>query len=336
MYDELLSVCLSKLARFISPTGDETMQTGKSVADTVEILLARTLSRPLGPDTGSSRVQVDLAAQTHQGLVRSANEDHYLVMRFGRTLETLLTSLAPDQAPVRAQELGYGLLVADGMGGAAGGEMASRLAITTLVGLMLHTPDWILSDEPQDVERVIQRLADHYRRIHELLSDQGQADPNLVGMGTTMTLAVSLGASLVIGHIGDSRAYLFRDGNLYQLTRDHTWVQALVDRGHIPAEKAARHPLRHVLIRSLGGRENNVEGDFQRVGLADGDQLLLCTDGLTNMVGDAAIASFLGGAATSNDACQALVAAALEKGGKDNVTVALARYRFFSEAAEVK
>jgi protein phosphatase len=218
--------------------------------------------------------------------------------------------------------------VADGVGGAAAGEMASRLALTTLVGLILHTPDWILSDQPQEVERVIERLANHYRRIHEALRDRGLADPNLAGMGTTMTLIGSLGTSAIIGHIGDSRAYLFRGGKLHQLTRDHTWVQEMVDLGHLSAEEAARHPKRHVLIRSLGGQVPNVEGDFERVWLAHGDQLLLCTDGLTNMVDDAAIAALLDGATTSKEACQALVAAALDKGGKDNVTVALARYHF--------
>lgn len=105
-------------------------------------------------------------------------------------------------------------------------------------------------------------------------------------------------------------------------------MQLLVESGQISPAEAARSPVRHVLLRSLGGREHNVEGDFQRAWLTDGDQLLLCTDGLTNMVDDAAIASVLGGAATSHEACQALVAAALDKGGKDNVTVALARYRF--------
>jgi protein phosphatase len=133
------------------------MHPDKGDAETVEIPLAKVLSRPLGPDTGSARVQVDIAAQSHQGLVRSANEDHYLVMRLGRTLETLLTSLPTDQVAARAEEVGYGLLVADGIGGAAAGEMASRLALSTLVGLILHTPDWILSDEDQDIERVIQR-----------------------------------------------------------------------------------------------------------------------------------------------------------------------------------
>jgi protein phosphatase len=304
------------------------MRPKKSDADTVEILLAKALSRPLGPETGSSRVQVEIAAQSHQGLVRSANEDHYLVMRLGRALETLLTSLPPDQVPARAEEVGYGLLVADGVGGAAAGEMASRLALSTLVSLILHTPDWILSDEEQDIDRVIDRLADRYRRIHAALIEEGLSDPNLAGMGTTMTLAASLGASAVIGHIGDSRVYLFRDGKLHQLTRDHTWLQMLMDLGQVSAEEASLHPMRHVLLRSLGGREHNVEGDFQRAWLADGDQLLLCTDGLTNMVDDAAIASLLSGAATSKEACQALVDAALDKGGKDNVTVVLARYRF--------
>jgi protein phosphatase len=304
------------------------MRPNKSDEDTMEVLLAKALTHPLGPETGSARVQVDVAAQSHQGLVRKANEDHYLIMRYGRALETLLTSLPPGEVPVRAEEMAYGMLVADGVGGAASGETASRLALSTLIGLILHTPDWIMSHEEEEIDRLMQRLADHYRRIHSALLDEALSDRNLAGMGTTMTVAGSLGASAVIGHIGDSRAYLFRDGKLHQLTRDHTWVQILVDLKHISAEDAARHPMRHVLIRSLGGRHRTIEGDFQRVGLCDGDQLLLCTDGLTTMVDDAAIASLLGGAATSNEACQALVTTALDKGGKDNVTVALARYRF--------
>jgi protein phosphatase len=101
-----------------------------------------------------------------------------------------------------------------------------------------------------------------------------------------------------------------------------------MDLGLLSADDAARHPLRHVLTRSLGGSQSGAEGDFQRAWLADGDQLLLCTDGLTNMVDDAAVGSILGGSASADGACQALVAAALENGGKDNVTVALARYRF--------
>jgi protein phosphatase len=296
--------------------------------DTVEIALPCPSSRVLGPQTGSARVQVDLAALSHPGLVRRANEDHYLIMRFGRTLETVQTSLPADQLPARFEEVGYGLLVADGIGGAAAGERASRTAISTLVSLILHTPDWILSDEAAETEQVLQRLAERYRQIDAALREEAGSYPDLAGMGTTMTLACSLGASAVLGHVGDSRAYLLRGGALHQLTRDHTFVQALVDLGQLSAEEAGRHRLRHVLTRALGGRARSFEGDFQRAWLADGDQLLLCTDGLTNMVDDAAIAAVLRGASSSEEACRALVAAALEKGGKDNVTVALARYRF--------
>jgi protein phosphatase len=271
---------------------------------------------------------VDLAALTNPGLVRGANEDHYLVLRFGRSLETLATNLRPEQVPARAEEVGYGLLVADGIGGAAGGEFASRTALGTLVTLALQTPDWVLGTRPEDTERVMRRFADRYSRIHTALRHEIDDDPRLAGMGTTMTLACSLGATAVIGHVGDSRAYLLRGGALLQLTCDHTLVQAMVDSGQLAAAKAARHPLRHVLTCSLGGSEHGGKGDFQHVQLADGDQLLLCTDGLTNLVDDATIAAVLGGAASARQACEGLVAAALRKGGKDNVTVALARYRF--------
>jgi protein phosphatase len=304
------------------------MNADKSSDDTVEMPAAGPSSHGLWPDTGSARVQVDLAAATHRGHVRSANEDHYLVLRLGRSLETLLTSLPAGQVPARADEVGYGLLVADGIGGSAGGELASRTALSMLVSLVLHTPDWVLSPEPRDAERVLRRVAEHYRRIHEALSEQGRADPDLARMGTTMTLAGSLGTALIIGHIGDSRAYLFREGRLCQLTRDHTLVQSLVDLGLLTPEQAASHPCSHILTASLGGGGHSYEGEFQRAWLADGDQLLLCTDGLTNMVDGAAIMAVLRGAATSDEACRALVAAALDAGGKDNVTVALARYRF--------
>jgi protein phosphatase len=303
------------------------MKPDKSGDDTAEIPALKNSSQGLPPDTAPARVRVDLAAASHQGHVRKANEDHYLVVRFGRVLETVLTSLPAGQLPERAEEVGYGLLVADGMGGSAGGELASRTAVSMLVGLVLDTPDWVLSTEPKAVEEVLRRTAERYRRIDEALRELGRAVPGLARMGTTMTLAASFGASLILGHVGDSRAYLFRDGRLCQLTRDHTFVQALVDMGQLTAEQAARHPSRHLLTASLGRGGRGFEGDFQHAWLADGDQLLLCTDGLTNMVDDPTITAALGSPGSADEACRALVAAALENGGKDNVTVALARYR---------
>lgn len=300
----------------------------ETAADTVEIPVQPAPPEERWPDTGSARVRVDAAALSDRGLVRPENEDHYLVVRIGRSLESLLTNLPADSVPNLAEEVGYGLLVADGIGGAAAGETASRLALGTLTSLVLHTPDWIFSTAGAETERVMQRMAERYRQVDATLRDRGSADPALAGMGTTLTLACSLGASLIIGHIGDSRAYLLRGGSLHQLTRDHTLVQSLVDVGYLTPEQAARHPFRHRLTRSLGGHREQYEGDFQCVNLVDGDQLLLCTDGLTDMVDNATIKSILAGAAAAKDACRALVDRALEKGGKDNVTVALARYHF--------
>jgi protein phosphatase len=297
-------------------------------ADTVEMPALHGEHEINDAGAASADVQVDLAARSHQGHVRSSNEDHFLIIRFGRSLETLRTSLPADTVPARSAEVGYGLFVADGMGGHHAGEVASRTAITTLVGLVLRTPDWILSSNPQDAEQLIERMAARFRHIDAALREEGRDNPRLMGMGTTMTLACSFGSRLVIGHVGDSRAYLLRGGELFQLTRDHTVVQGLLDAGVLTPEEAALHPARHLLTRSLGACEDNCEADFHTAILADGDDLLLCSDGLTNMVDDASITRVLRTTPSADEACEALVTLALDSGGKDNVTVALARYRF--------
>jgi PPM family protein phosphatase len=283
------------------------------------------------PRAASSVVQVDLAALSHPGKVRPNNEDHFLVVRFNRALQTVLTNLPEGLIPLRAEEVGYGMVVADGMGGMAAGEVASRLAIRTLINLTLATPDWILTRGGPEIERVMQRMAERYRRVDAALREEARADPSLSGMGTTMTLACSVGADLILAHVGDSRAYLLRGGALHPLTRDHTLVRELVDRGVVRPEQAASHPFRHVLTRALGGSGGEIEAEVQWVSLADEDQLLLCTDGLTDMVDATTIGSILRSSASSDDACLTLVELALQNGGKDNVTVVLARYRFAPE-----
>src|SRR5262249_52446035 len=125
----------------------------------------------------------------------------------------------------------------------------------------------------------------------------------------------------------DSRLYVFRGGQLHQLTRDHTLVQTMVDLGKLTPEEAATHPRRHSLMRSFSAAGDAYLGDFRQTTLVDGDQLLLCTDGLTDMVDNETISSVLSGVASADEACQVLLAAALNNGGKDNVTIAVARYR---------
>jgi protein phosphatase len=280
------------------------------------------------PPPFSSQVRVDLAGQTHRGKVRPNNEDHYLMVRFGRYLEPLGTNLPEGEIPKRSEETGYAMVVADGIGGSAAGEHASRLAISTLVNLALNTPDWILRlDEDSFYQEALRRAEERVRQINATLAAQAQVQPALRGFGTTLTAAWSLGIDLVVSHVGDSRAYLLRRGQLHKLTADHTLAQALADIGQIAPQEIATHRMRHVLTRSLGMEDQAVHPDVHRFLLEDRDCLLLCTDGLTEMVEDARIAEILGSGETAAQRCQQLVDEALQEGGKDNVTVIVARYQ---------
>jgi serine/threonine protein phosphatase PrpC len=302
------------------------MKPGNGLA-TAEFSLPPPADRVLPPADISARVRVDLAALSHQGKVRENNEDHFLISRLERSLETVKTNLPKELLPQRFAEVGYGMLVADGMGGHQAGEIASQLAISTFVNLLLNTPEWFMRVGKPEAEQVMERIADRYRIVDAVVREKAQTDPALTGMGTTMTLACSLGPILVLAHIGDSRVYLCRAGQCHQLTRDHTLAQGLVDLGVLQPGQGVWHHLKHSLTRVIGMGQSLGEAEVQHLTLADEDQILLCTDGLTDMVGQQMIAAILGDSKTSDEACQRLVNAALDNGGKDNVTVVLARYR---------
>ena len=288
------------------------------------------------PTPYSSLVEVDVAALSHQGKVRTNNEDHFLVFRTGRFLESIQTNLPDGDMPARSEEIGYGMVVADGMGGTKGGEVASRLAIKTLINLALQLPDWIMRVDDKMAREAMKRATHRYKQVDAAIGRQAAEDPELSGMGTTMTAAYSIGADLFIIHVGDSRAYLLRDGRLHQLTRDQTLVQTLVDLGELTPEGASSHPLRHVLTHALGLHQGRVSVEAQRCKLRDGDYLLVCTDGLTEMVRNEQISQLLLRGLPAKDDCQSLVDLALQNGGKDNVTVALARYSLPAKPARVE
>jgi PPM family protein phosphatase len=283
----------------------------------------------------SALVRVDLAAQSHQGFVRDNNEDHYLVVQATRSLETVLTNMNDNVFPKSFAETVYGMVVADGMGGMAAGEVASRVALLTLVELVAQTPDWIMKmNQPENAATVMRRMTLRFRQIDDELRELGETTRSLHGMGTTLTVAATLGSDVFLGHIGDSRAYLLRGEKLSQLTKDHTLAQALVEAGIGGPDDAATKAMRHVLTAALGSTGERTDPQVQRMHLNDGDQLLLCTDGLTDMVADDVIASALKDAPSSEAACQGLIDLALAGGGKDNITVVLARYNFPQVGAE--
>jgi protein phosphatase len=277
----------------------------------------------------SALVEVDLAGLSHQGFVRQNNEDHYLAARIKRSLETVTTNLGEGVLPLSFDETAYGMLVADGMGGMKAGELASSIALLRLLELVVQTPDWVMKiNDPENAAIIMRRMTDRFRQIDNDLREEGDKDHSLYGMGTTLTAAASLGTALFVSHIGDSRAYILRSGRLHQLTKDHTLAQALIEAGLAEAEDTSTQAMRHVLTAALGSTGKRTDPQVQRLQLSDGDQLLLCTDGLTEMVTDDNITSVLLRANSSEAACQGLVDLALAGGGKDNITVVLARYRF--------
>jgi len=298
-----------------------------NLADTRELFkLHAAGSTEQSNEVPSALVYVDVAALTHRGKVRPNNEDQFLVGRTERDLEVLLTSLDRDHISRHSRETGYGMIVADGMGGEEGGEVASRLAIKTLVELVIQTPDWLMRIDDELAEELIRRTKARYRKVDAAIRDAAQSNPSLARMGTTLTVAVSLAADLFVIHVGDSRAYLLRNEQLRQLTRDQTVVQALLDAGILTHQEAATHKMRHVLTQALGQGAGNLKIEVQRLKLEDGDCLLLCTDGLTEMVPDHEISAVLTSSGKAEQHCQALLDKALEAGGKDNVTVVVAHY----------
>lgn len=280
------------------------------------------LSPPVPPQVPTAGVRVDLAARTHVGKVRKNNEDNYHVVQFGRFFRTLLSSMPKGDVPALSQETGYGFAVADGMGGMAAGEVASRLAITLFVEHVLATPDWMLTGEEPHISEIVDRTMRRFQDVNAAVVEHAERKSTLSGMGTTLSLAFSLGDVLVVAHVGDSPVMLYSGGELHRLTSDHTLGEHMARLG---VETAGR--FHNVLTHAIGMRDTGGAPDIRRYRLADGDRLLLCTDGLTNMVDDATIARELARDAPANAVCDSLIELALEAGGKDNVTIAIAGYR---------
>jgi len=272
------------------------------------------------------KVHVEFAAQSHIGKVRAVNQDRYLIGRISRSLAVLHTNLAEDERPADVEGSGYAMVVADGMGGMAGGERASALALRTGVKLVLESSKWALSIDDEEANELVDRMRDYFHRVNATIVRQTEVDPTLAGMGTTLTVAYSVGRHAFVVHAGDSRAYLFREGELRRLTRDHNVAQRLVDSGLIRPEDAETHRSRRFLTNYVGSATRILETEIVRVDLLDGDRLMLCTDGLTGEMSDPEIATILMSHNEPEPAVGALIDRALDHGGDDNITVTLARY----------
>lgn len=206
-------------------------------------------------------------------------------------------------------------LLADGMGGHQAGDIASRQAVEEIgIAWEATTID--------DSEKAVQWFLQHIQQANQRIYEKGQSQPTLSGMGTTLEVVTLLDNHLALAHVGDSRIYLFREKRLIALTEDHSLVNALLKSGEITQEMAENHPRKNIITRSLG-MPGSLEVDVAIHKIEDHDQLLLCSDGLTNMVSEPKIAQILLEAASLQDASQRLIEEANAKGGLDNITVLL-------------
>ncbi|MEW1865781.1 Stp1/IreP family PP2C-type Ser/Thr phosphatase [Streptomyces sp. NBC_00669] len=240
--------------------------------------------------TGEVRMSLSLrfAAGSHKGMIREGNEDSgYAGPRL--------------------------LAIADGMGGQAAGEVASSEVISSIVTL----------DDDIPGSDILTSLGTAVQRANDQLLHMVEEDPQLEGMGTTLTALLWTGQRLGLVHVGDSRAYLLRDGVLTQITQDHTWVQRLVDEGRITEEEATTHPQRSLLMRALGSGER-VEPDLSIREVRVGDRYLICSDGLSGVVSHQTMEDTLGGYQAPHETVQELIQLALRGGGPDNITCIVA------------
>jgi len=224
------------------------------------------------------------AALSERGRVRDNNEDSYYAD-------------------------GRFFIVADGMGGHRAGEVASASAIE----------EFLRFAEENSGAPPLERLGGGIRAANDALFRMAEEDPELEGMGTTFTV-VLVEEGLYLGHVGDSRAYICRDGKMRPLTRDHSLVERMVDEGHISASEARTHPQRNVILRALGVSPR-LEVDLDVVDAVGGDRLLLCSDGLSGYLDDREIEAVVSSQAGPKERCRMLVEAANERGGLDNITV---------------
>ena len=237
-------------------------------------------------------LNINFAGKTNIGLKRSANEDTFIIKG----------------------ELGF-CLVADGLGGAAAGELASRFFADATVDVFQQATDMIEN-------KVVERIKNSFRLANDRIRDHVTRNPSHNGIRCTAELMVFSDQGFVIGHLGDSRAYRFRNGLLKQLTHDHSFIQEQIDKGLIAEENARRHPLRNVILKAVGINEI-LALDLIRGRTYPEDQFLLCSDGLTDMVEDITIGKVFKLPIPANKKVDQLIELALSGGGKDNITVVL-------------
>lgn len=270
---------------------------------------------------------MDCFGLTDRGRVRKSNEDEFLIADLNKSMLVHQTSLdQADHSRLFGSSLGNLLVVADGMGGHAGGQRAASIAVASVTQYILNAMPWFLRllDNSQG-DDWLEELKVAVERCQKVIEDEAAHDAELEGMGTTLTMAYIVGRRLYVVHAGDSRCYLVREGRLEQVTKDHTMAQQLVDSGALTPDEAQGSRYSHVLWNCVGGGTPDLKPEVYKSILSPGDTVLLCTDGLSKVLRDHDLSAILARSPSAEAAARGLIDEANERGGPDNVTVIVAR-----------
>jgi protein phosphatase len=268
--------------------------------------------------------EIDVYGLTHKGLVRPNNQDHFLIAALRQRLDVLQSSLPEfSDLPVAEERLASLMMVADGVGGGRKGEEASRAAVEELAQYITESVRCYYTADTGDTD-FTRQLEAAALKSHQAVKARGTAEPDSLGMATTLTLWIGVWPWCYLLQVGDSRYYQYRDGTLIQVSRDQTMAQELLDSGIFAKAVAARNsPLHNVLSSSLGGPQTAPV--VKRLPNSWSTTHLLCSDGLTKHVTDERIAERLGAMKSARQVCEELLQDALDGGGTDNITVTVGR-----------
>lgn len=269
--------------------------------------------------------ELDLFGITHRGRVRPENQDHFLVSTVHPQLVIHNTSLPePNKLPLRGTRFATVLVLADGVGGAAAGSAAARLATEAVMRYLTSTMRSYHAAGSSTEEELLESLKETALEAHHAVLTEAAAHTEQRGMATTLTVSMVVYPYAYVVQVGDSRAYFFGNGKLSQLTRDQTVAQSLVDQGLMPADRIERSPFKHVLASAIGSDEALpvvTQFDISERGAL----ILMCSDGLTKHVNDEEIASHIRSMKSSEQLSKDLLDLALDRGGSDNITIIAAR-----------
>jgi serine/threonine protein phosphatase PrpC len=284
----------------------------------------QTTAAPVTPDRKPLDEEIDVYGLTHQGKVRTENQDHFLICALLKQMVVHLTSLPEtDQLMAGPERLAFLAMVADGVGGGAKGEEASRMALEAVTQYVSGSMRCYYAAGSRDDRAFTEALQEGALQCHGELVQRGEESPDYRGMATTLTLFLGVWPRAYLLQVGDSRCYLLRRGELTQITRDQTMAQEMVDLGVLTAADASGSRLSHTLSSSIGGRQTApVVTGFD---MNWGHVILLCSDGLTKHVSDDRIRDRLRSMTSAKQVCEDLLQEALEGGGSDNITVIVGR-----------